>query len=316
MGSVTETVERFAQLHFGGHLADVSFRVNPFREEDKTYATCEDPTYTQRIAEHLDGSGEGKTLGVYPLWKVNGVWMVNWVAVDLDEGKTSDVHADNLQKILSAKGIPSFKETSKSKGYHVWVYLDQPIAASIGRKGMIGACRIVDVPIKEVYPKQTILPEGKIGNCLRLPYPHSRSTGRHEVYVPDVSPPTFYDAESFVEAAWDNRVSLPVFRELVRLYEATEPKAPQYSGGDRNDGEFYGTARKIWDQTTFEDRSAAMFAFAGSLLWQGYSIDATIDWVRKLDDRLGKYVDRAEREKYLRDLVESASTRVEPREKT
>ena len=242
--------------------------------------------------------------------------MVNWVAVDLDDGKTSDVHEDNLQKILSAKGIPSFKETSKSKGYHVWVYLDQPIAASIGRKGMIGACRIVDVPIKEVYPKQTILPEGKIGNCLRLPYPHSRSTGRHEVYVPDVSPPTFYDAESFVEAAWDNRVSLPVFRELVRLYEATEPNAPQYSGSDRNDGEFYGTARKIWDQTTFEDRSAAMFAFAGSLLWQGYSIDATIDWVRKLDDRLGKYVDRAEREKYLRDLVESASTRVEPREKT
>ena len=124
MGSVTETVERFAQLHFGGHLADVSFRVNPFREEDKTYATCEDPTYTQRIAEHLDGSGEGKTLGVYPLWKVNGVWMVNWVAVDLDEGKTSDVHADNLQKILSANSDPAKKpdlDAAPSHRFHLWV---------------------------------------------------------------------------------------------------------------------------------------------------------------------------------------------------
>ena len=34
--------------------------------------------------------------------------------------------------------------------------------------------------------------------------------------------------------------------------------------------------------------------------------DATVDWVRRLDDRLGKFVDRDDREQRIRELVESA----------
>ena len=50
-----------------------------------------------------------------------------------------------------------------------------------------------------------------------------------------------------------------------------------------------------------------MYAFAASLLWQGFSYDATVDWVRQLDDRLGKFSERPDREKQLRNLVQKAA---------
>ena len=50
-----------------------------------------------------------------------------------------------------------------------------------------------------------------------------------------------------------------------------------------------------------------MYAFASSLLWQEYSSDATLDWLRRLDERLEKFVDRADREKQLENIVSKAA---------
>jgi hypothetical protein len=264
MGGVT--LQRFAGLHEGGALADVTDWVHPL-EEDGTVVSATGENYLEYIQQHLEKGNIA--LGVYPLWQRNGVWMVNWCAVDLDDGETSSIHADNLISLLKKTGIKGWKETSKSKGYHVWVYLNEPVAASIARKALIGACRVVDVPTKEVYPKQVSLSDGALGNCLRLPYPHSRNSGRHEVFD--------FTLEKFVDLAWELRTSPGLLRSLLRFYEATEPKAPQYRAGTREDGEFRGNARTIWDQTEFSDRSEALYAFASSLLWQEYSPPAALD---------------------------------------
>ena len=132
MGGIT--LERFAALHQGGALADVTSWVHPL-EEDGNVALGYGEEYLQHIETHLD---DDVALGVYPLWQRNGVWMVNWCAVDLDDGENSSVHADNLIILLEKTGIQSWKETSKSKGYHVWVYLTEPVAATVARKGLIG----------------------------------------------------------------------------------------------------------------------------------------------------------------------------------
>ena len=301
MGRVTKSVkQKFTDLHQGGHLAKVSKGVSPLKEENGDYALVTE----ERIGHHL--LGEGPALGVYPLWMKNGVWMVNWIAVDLDEGEISSVHADNLIGLLKAKKITAWKETSKSKGYHVWVYLKAPISASIGRNSMVGACRIVDVPIREVYPKQVTLENSQVGNCLRLPYPHDRKAGRHEVFNPDGE--GMLDVTVFTEQAWEHRTPVDLFRSLLPLYEATKPQLPTFvQGYEAPKGGLVGNARKIWENLRTEDRSSTMYAFAASLLWQGFSYDATVDWVRQLDDRLGKFSERPDREKQLRNLVQKAA---------
>jgi len=303
MGRITKsTKEKFALLHGGGHLADVTDWVHPL-EEDSQVALGSGEQYLEHIDQHLNGK---VALGVYPLWKRNGVWMVNWIAVDLDDGEASSVHADNLIALLKAKNITAWKETSKSKGYHVWVYLLEPMAAAIGRNAMVGACRIIDVPTREVYPKQITLESKKIGNCLRLPYPRYRDTGRHEVFNPGGT--GMFDVSLFTEQAWETRNPSRQIRSLLPLYEATKPKIAEFVHGyePAKDG-FVGSARKIWENLHTEDRSSTMYAFASSLLWQGFSFDATVEWVRRLDERLGKFSDRNDREAQLRNLVQKAA---------
>ena len=292
MARVKQLLEEFASLHEGGTIATVKDRVRPVTKE----ITYEE--YKEAIGEHLDGD---VPIGVYPLWQRNNVWMVSWVAVDLDEGDVSSVHADNLVALLEQMNIKAWKEPSRSKGYHVWVYLKEALSASVARKGMIGACRTVDVPIREVYPKQISLENGKIGNCLRLPYPKIRDKGRQVVEG--------YTLKEFVEEAMEKRTPPGVYRKLMQLHKATEPaKLKPITTGTKVDGQFFGSAAKIWANPELkEDRSATMFSFACSLLWQEYSFDATVDWVRRLDDRLGKFVDRDDREQRIRELVESAA---------
>ena len=57
------------------------------------------------------------------------------------------------------------------------------------------------------------------------------------------------------------------------------------------------------------DRSEALYAFASSLLWQDFSFEATVDWVRRLDDRLEKFTGRSDRDKQIRNLVSRAAQR-------
>ena len=178
---------------------------------------------------------------------------------------------------------------------------------------MIGACRTVDVPIREVYPKQVTLSTGQIGNCLRLPFPKERNKGRQEVID--------YTLEDFVQEATANRTPPSVYRKLLGLYTATEPAPLKIiNKGTKVDEEFQGVAKDIWENPTTKkgqpvtDRSGTLVAFAGSLLWQDFSIQATIDWVRRLDDRIGKYVDRADREQRITELVNQTSRRVKVRD--
>lgn len=288
-------VEDFAELHKGGFIANVAKGVKPLTRQGN-YVEAYGEEYEDLIKKHLEGDAN---IGVYPLWQKNGVWMVNWGAVDLDDGDISDVHANNLQKLLTKMGIVSWKEPSRSKGYHVWVYLQAPMAASLVRKALIGACRIVDVPVREVYPKQESLEKDSIGNCLRLPYPGGRTPGKQEVEG--------YSWQKFAKEALENRTLPATLRKLLPLHAATEPKKLKYvDRGFRLDGEFLGLAKELWEKSEYEDRSKALFGFATSLIWQEFTFEATLDWVRRFDDRLEKFTDRPDRERQLRNLVERA----------
>jgi len=273
----------------------VAVGVRPMLENEEVVVADGD-SYTALIEQHLYGD---EALGVYPLVKRNGLFWVNWIAVDLDEGDASEPHADNVIAVLSKLSIKGWKEPSRSKGFHVWVYLDQPMQAATARNCMIGACRIVNTPIKEVYPKQTKLGPGKIGNCLRLPYANTRNIGRQQ--MGDLT------WEEFTDQAWESRTPPYQLQRLHGLFIKTEPAKTDFAySGSQDSDDFTGRARRIWENPFEKDRSSTLYRFAVSLLERDYSIEATIYWVTQLDERVGKFKDREDGSRQIERMVESA----------
>ena len=170
---------------------------------------------------------------------------------------------------------------------------------------MLGACRLVDVPTKEVYPKQTVL-EGKgFGNCLLLPYPNMGNPGRQVVVDLHDEP---YGLDEFVETAWASRATAHAVRSIHALYQERhlKPIAKVEQGRVRDDDNFGYIARRIWEGDIREDRSNALYAFACSLFRQNYSDYTVLHLTGKLDERVGKFVGRNDRDRRLEELVTNA----------
>ena len=303
---MVDVVDTFARLHQGGRIAVNYDGIRPLVNEQGEAYSAEGEPYVDAVRGHLEGE---PPIGVYPLFRKDyqrtAEWYVNWLAVDLDEGEPDFVHACNLQRLLERFGIQSWIERSRSKGFHVWVYLRQPLTAEMGREAMLGACRLVDVPTKEVYPKQTVL-EGKgFGNCLLLPYPNMGNPGRQVVVDMHNEP---YMLDDFVETAWESRASSHAIRSIHALYQEqhSKPISQVDQVRVRDDDNFGYIARRIWEGDIREDRSNALYAFACSLFRQNYSDYTVLHLTGQLDERVGKFVGRSDRDRRLEELVTNA----------
>ena len=303
---MVDVVDTFARLHEGGRIATNYDGIRPLVNAQGEAYSAEGEPYVDAVRQHLEGE---PPIGVYPLFRKDyqrtAEWYVNWLAVDLDEGEPDFVHACNLHRLLGRFGVQAWIERSRSKGFHVWVYLRQPLPAEMGREAMVGACRLVDVPTKEVYPKQTVL-EGKgFGNCLLLPYPNMGNPGRQVVVDLHDEP---YGLDEFVETAWASRATAHAVRSIHALYQERhlKPIAKVEQVRVRDDDNFGYIARRIWDGDIQQDRSNALYAFACSLFRQNYSDYTVLHLTGKLDERVGKFVGRNDRDRRLEELVTNA----------
>ena len=303
---MVDVVDTFARLHEGGRIATNYDGIRPLVNAQGEAYSAEGEPYEDAVRQHLEGE---PPIGVYPLFRKDyqrtAEWYVNWLAVDLDEGEPDFVHACNLYRLLGRFGVQAWIERSRSKGFHVWVYLRQPLTAEMGREAMLGACRLVDVPTKEVYPKQTVL-EGKgFGNCLLLPYPNMGNPGRQVVVDLHDEP---YGLDEFVETAWASRATAHAVRSIHALYQERhlKPIAKVEQVRVRDDDNFGYIARRIWDGDIQQDRSNALYAFACSLFRQNYSDYTVLHLTGKLDERVGKFVGRNDRDRRLEELVTNA----------
>ena len=133
------------------------------------------------VGQHLDPSGrQGNSngegaIGIYPL---RGGTDCRWICSDFDEGDT-EADAFKLANTWIDYGIQAWVETSKSKGHHVWVFINDWCPGIIARRSALWVHQVAQVPAKEVNPKQEIT-DG-YGNCVRLPYWSGRDEGRMEM---------------------------------------------------------------------------------------------------------------------------------------
>ena len=309
-----EVVDRFCHLFRGNALAketaDGEFR--PWRGEDGTPVPANGIIFEEAIRGHLGGPHR---LGVYPLMEVKGSphCNVGWLAVDWDEGDISFVHAVNVRELLAQLGITAWVEISRSKGYHLWVFLEENLPAQMGRNAMFAACQLVDSPTREVYPKQVTMPAKGFGNGIRLPYALSRPEGRQEAVRGSESNLTL---EAFTNEAFDSMTTRQQIVKIASLYQpppSTRPiHTPKFTQ-QRIDANFRFVARDIWDRgPTHNDRSLALFSFACSLFRQLYAHDAVFEWTRQCDLKWGqKFAARgASGEQQLHKLVDDAGTKM------
>jgi len=307
-------VEKFCHLFRGNALAketaDGGFR--PWRDEDGTPFRANGAFFQEAILDHLWGQHH---LGVYPLMEIEGSPSCNvgWLAVDWDEGDISLIHAVNVRELLAEMGVVSWVEASRSKGYHLWVFLQEDIPAQLGRNAMFAACQIVDSPTKEVYPKQVTMPAKGFGNGIRLPYALGRPQGRQEALRRSEGN---LSLEEFTALASDSMTTRQQIVKIASLYQpppSTRPIITPKFTQRRVDADFKFVARDIWDQgPTHNDRSLALFSFACSLFRQLYSPDAVLEWTRQCDLKWGqKFAARgASGEQQLRKLVDDAGSKM------
>ena len=316
----TDILEKFCFLFRGNCLAketaEGDFR--PWRDEDDNPIPAQGLSFLEAIQKHLWGDYR---IGVYPLMEITGSPKCNvaWLAIDWDEGEPSLVHALNVQELLFQLDVVSFVESSRSKGYHLWVFLDEDIPAQMGRNSMMTACQIVDAPTKEVYPKQVTMPAKGYGNGIRLPYAQTRPEGRQEALRAPQSNQlitTNLSLEEFIESAHSSLTDRQKIVKLASLYEppatAQPIPVPKFSH-TRVGADFKFVARDIWDNgPKHNDRSLALFSFACSLFRQRYSENAVLEWTRQCDLKWGqKFATRGnEGEKQLYKLVTDAYSKM------
>ena len=143
-------LKTFAQLFTGRKDA---FGMNNF--------CLKEPLTGEVYKSHLDGT---QRIGVYPIY--NNKW-VEWAAIDLDE--------ENFDKALSIKkrldnlNLNVYIERSKSKGYHLFIFFDEPVEAVKPR--LVFEFALTELGfICELFPKQDETNESApFGNYINLP---------------------------------------------------------------------------------------------------------------------------------------------------
>lgn len=267
--------------------------------------------------EHL-----GEPIGVYPMHHRQKMyadwWEVHWGCIDFDTGEDESwAHAQNLRRVLEAFDIYSWVERSRSKGFHVWVFLDDWVSAEVVRHALLAACQIVDAPTKEINPKQTALVEGQVGNYVRLPYPgHLGDNGRnvsvtHRVMLdPDKK---WFSLPQFVERALHYRVAPVLLDPLEKLYLEPVRPIPRRDWTVPLEGEavdrLRGKTRTIWENGPLEgsDRSDTLWKLARYLHEDGRHTRAeALELLRDADSRWGKFAGRADCDVRLNSLLDRA----------
>lgn len=229
-------------------------------------------------ALHLTGDIE--PIGVYPIDPDTG--QCRWGCIDFDEGdEISLIHARNVEAFLECEGITAWVERSRSKGFHVWVFVKGWMPPSVMRNALLYACEFMGAPTKEINPKQMELAPGEVGNYVRIPYPaglgendFDMDKGNRRVMV-DHDSDFDIPLEMFVKTAWETRNSPKQLIELAARYKPV-PRITHitYTVASDTDAEIPAElldrlsrdAKRLFDNgPKSADRSSTLCALAGCI---------------------------------------------------
>lgn len=275
-------------------------------------------------------------VGVYPMttmidddWTTVGTshgpynWVVKWGCVDFDMGEEESwAQALDLSHCLEQFKIKSWIERSRSKGYHVWIFLEAWTDAEVVRRALLAASQIVGTSTKEINPKQVELEPGQLGNYVRLPYPGWLDPNYRDEPEPkramigvDGVP---HSLSWFVDVAEQTLVTPRELEELAWYYVAPPSPAQLTRDWTRLEGSsvdrLRGKTRIIWEQGPLETEGSPT-NFRGQTLWKlaryivedgRHTPEEALELLTDADVRWGKFYERADGPLRLRQMVDKA----------
>jgi hypothetical protein len=155
-GSANDQIKLFRSLFAG--------RNDAYGLETKNgHKAIREPLTDQIILSHLQGSAR---VGVYPLHK--NELTVEWACIDVDEHDRAKVQ--RIIVALNESGFYPYVEASKAKGFHIWIFFDEPIEARSVRAVLTHILKQADINDVEIFPKQDgLTSDNAVGNFVFLP---------------------------------------------------------------------------------------------------------------------------------------------------
>jgi len=224
-----ERADLFYELFEGRE--DVVFVDKPHPHQQK----IDDGRIFQEVFDHIHVADSA--IGVYPL---EGGNRCKWICSDFDTEEAEEL-AWAYARGWEYYGIQAWVETSRSKGYHVWVFADDWMSGTIARRAGLWVHELTEVEAVELNPKQELLEDGGYGNCVRLPYPAEPGWLRQAVlkYQPDgpaCDPSQFYNVDDWVDKAHAMRTPVHELQRLAAMWKPAPPPPPKEYTGERTGG--------------------------------------------------------------------------------
>lgn len=269
------------------------------------------PITDTMIRGHLDGTHE--PIGVYPIVHHDGGLWVRWGCGDIDTGDWQEAWA--LATALRGMGLNPQIERSRSKGWHVWIFVPEWITAREMRRCFKVAYKSIDLQAKEANPKSEILRPNQIGNYVRLPYPSGMIfKPERQVMLDDwtrlnegtpmtltrwVNLDVYSDPSKVI--FWSSKWFEPE-RKLTGVSTETVLEDEQIRAlADR----LPKPMRVLWETGPIKaDRSATLQALGYNIAKLGITPSDCFQLLKAADAMWGKYHQRADGDGYLADIVE------------
>jgi len=262
-------------------------------------------------------------LGIYPMVSTPEGWFVRWGCIDLDvksptkrrwDYETQDdawIASRNLELALAHLDIHAWTESTKSGGFHVWVFTVTWVPAATMRRALLVACQLADVPPSEVNPKSEGFDDPlTLGNYVRLPY-KGWDADRIERPMVDGTG-DFISLPEFIDTAWQQRAKLDTLETAASLWVAPQAAAPieRVPFSATRIAATTGTlSRRLQAVVTNgplkkEDRSGWLYYVARLCNEEGMSQNEAVNVLQLCDEaHTHKFTDRADGERRLAETV-------------
>jgi len=183
---------------------------------NRTYVPVHEDLTDRVISGHLKGMG---TIGLYQIIPEQNT--LKWAVVDIDINKDIFIQenfdldlwlpdlrkqAELIQTALTEHEIPSYLEFSGFKGYHVWIFFDEPVASSpvyVGLHSIMKNIELVNDGLHwEIFPKQKSVSEGSMGSLVKGPEGKHQHSGKASEFIDTVDLKTieYADIKSLIAA--------------------------------------------------------------------------------------------------------------------
>lgn len=200
-----------------GLLADEKGKMESPDSDRKTHKGEPDERLWDR---HLAGEG-GWGLGVVPIDEND---QCRWAAIDLDVYKTAKL-LEEMEGRVNALGLPLIVTRTKSGGVHLFLFLSEPVDASVVRAKLTEWLGLLGLGGKtEVFPKQDTLPGNSHGSWLNMPY-QNNDHGTTRYGLRSAEPLT---AEAFLDYADEKAINKATLIGIVN--EVREARITKETG--------------------------------------------------------------------------------------